>query len=117
MKYVEDAPRAGRPPISLEMKTLLVQLVTKDRFGREASANKLKYKLESTISPATIRRILKEYKYHKVKPIYKPGLSPAMKKARFEWAWECRNWTLEDFKNLVFSDETSVVLGQQRGSQ
>jgi hypothetical protein len=33
-----------------------------------------------------------------------------MKKACLEFALKYENWTLEDWKNVIWSDETSVVL-------
>uniref|UniRef100_A0A093UTP7 Uncharacterized protein n=1 Tax=Talaromyces marneffei PM1 TaxID=1077442 RepID=A0A093UTP7_TALMA len=39
-----------------------------------------------------------------------------MKQARLAFALEHQHWTLEDFKNIIWTDETSVVLGHRRGS-
>ena len=39
-----------------------------------------------------------------------------MKKARLEWCLAHEHWTLEDWKNATWTDETSVVLGHRRGS-
>lgn len=38
-----------------------------------------------------------------------------MKNARYQFALAHQHWTLEDWKNVIFSDETSVLLGQRRG--
>ena len=45
----------------------------------------------------------------------KPGLDSAMKEARLQFYLRYRHWTLEDWKNVIWSDETSVVLGSRRG--
>jgi hypothetical protein len=38
-----------------------------------------------------------------------------MKKAQLDFALRHQHWTLEDWKNVIFSDETSVVLNHRRG--
>ena len=38
-----------------------------------------------------------------------------MKEARLAWCNERKHWTLEDWKNIIFSDETSIILGGVRG--
>ncbi len=38
-----------------------------------------------------------------------------MKAARLQFALEHKDWTLEDWKNVIWSDETSVILGHRRG--
>jgi hypothetical protein len=45
----------------------------------------------------------------------KPGLTTAMKEARLQFALRFEHWTLEDWKNVIWSDETSVILGHRRG--
>jgi hypothetical protein len=39
-----------------------------------------------------------------------------MKMARLAFAIDHAHWTLDDWKNVIWSDETSVVLGHRRGS-
>src|SRR5580692_1396246 len=38
-----------------------------------------------------------------------------MKKARLQFALDHQNWTLEDWKRVIWSDETSIVIGFRRG--
>ena len=51
-----------------------------------------------------------------MKPIWKPNLTPVMKEARLAFAIKYKDWTIEDWKRVIWMDETSVVLGQRRGS-
>ena len=53
----------------------------------------------------------------KVKPTRKPGLTPAMKAKRLAFCLEHKDWTLDDWKKVVWTDETSVVFGQRRGGE
>jgi hypothetical protein len=38
-----------------------------------------------------------------------------MKEARLQFALRYQDWTLDDWKNVIWSDETAVVLGYRRG--
>jgi hypothetical protein len=38
-----------------------------------------------------------------------------MKEARYQFALRYQHWTLEDWKAIIWSDETSVILGHRRG--
>ena len=38
----------------------------------------------------------------------KPGLNKFNKKERYDWYKEREYWTLEDWKNVIFIDETAV---------
>jgi hypothetical protein len=38
-----------------------------------------------------------------------------MKAARLEWALVHKDWTLEDWKKVIWTDETSVLLSHRRG--
>jgi hypothetical protein len=84
-----------------------------DRYGREKSCADLAGELSEigiNISATTIWRILKNAGLRKTKPTRKPGLTKKMKADRLAWCLEHQHWTLEDFKNVIWSDETSVVL-------
>jgi hypothetical protein len=40
-----------------------------------------------------------------------------MKKKQLEWCLLYKDWTLEDWKRVIFIDETSVQLGGIRGKR
>jgi hypothetical protein len=61
--------------------------------------------------------VLSEHGYGVFKRIVKPGLTDEAKKARLAWCLEREHRTLKDWKNVIFSDETSVVLGGVRGKR
>jgi hypothetical protein len=63
----------------------------------------------------TVWKILKIARYNKVKLIWKLGLTPAMKAVRLKWALDYKDWILEDWKNVIWTDEISVLLGYRRG--
>lgn len=115
LEHVVDAPRSGRPKEMTEEKTAeLVSLVSKTRDTREYSLEEIALVMHT--SSSTIHRVLKKLGYNKYKPTMKPGLTEAMKTARFLFAKSVENWTLEDWKKVIWSDETSIILGHRRGS-
>jgi hypothetical protein len=50
-----------------------------------------------------------------VKESTKPGLTEDMKKARLGFCKAHEHWTIEDWKKVIWTDETSVVLSHRRG--
>ena len=114
MEYVEDAPRSGRPSKATPvMEQAILDDVRKDRHGREKSSAMLGF--DHNVSSFTVLRALQRNGFRACKSTKKPGLSIAMKKARMRFCIEHRDWTLEDWKNVIWSDETSVMLNAVRG--
>jgi len=113
--YIEDGVRSGRPKeISSEAEQRVIESITSDRNTREQSSEVIAY--SQGISASSVQRILKQNGYHAVKPTRKPGLNVAQKRARLAFCISHQDWTLEDWKKVIWSDETSVVLGARRGS-
>ena len=113
-EWVEDAPRSGRlRKHTPENTEKVIAKVRKDRYGREKSCADLAGELSAEgldISAITIWRILKLVGFNKIKPMRKPGLTKKMKEERLKWCLDYKDWTLEDWKCVIWSDETSVVL-------
>jgi transposase len=115
-EYVLDAQRSGRPKeITPAIEQSVIDSVTKDRAGREKSAEFLAY--EAGISRSSCLSILKHHKFSSCKPTWKPGLTDEARRRRLAFAYAHAHWTLEDWKNVIWTDETSIVLGHRRGSQ
>jgi hypothetical protein len=112
--HVVDAPRSGRKRvITCELEQEILKKVTRNRYGREKSCAYIA--AECGCSTKTVWRVLRRYGYRKTKPTKKPCLTKAMKEARLQFALRYKDWTIEDWKNVIWSDETSVVLHQRRG--
>ena len=43
-------------------------------------------------------------------------MNKEQRKARYQWALKYQYWTLDDWKKILFSDETSVIVGHRRGA-
>lgn len=113
--YIVDKPRSGRPKVvTPEIEASILASVTKDRSGREKSVEVLAF--EAGISESSCLRHLKFLSFSKCKPTWKPGLTEDMRKKRLAFALSHRYWTLEDWKNIIWTDETSIILGHRRGA-
>jgi hypothetical protein len=69
------------------------------------------------VSASTVYRTLTELGYGNYKRIVKPGLIEDIKQERLDWCLDYEDWTLEQWKNIIFSDETSVQLASVRGKR
>lgn len=117
--YLADAPRSGRPKKqTTEARDKILSKVRFDRYGREKTCADIAGELSSEgidMSASTVWRILRKAGLKKTKPTRKPGLTPKMKRERLNWCYEHRYWTLEEFKDVIWTNETSVVLLHRRG--
>ena len=106
LSYVQDAPRSGRPTKQTpEVLSTVDEYI--DGHGADGaphqSLEELAYNVG--ISASIIKRILKKLGFKNLKITTKPGLTKSMLIKRLQWCQSHLGWT----------DETSVVLGQQRG--
>ncbi len=62
------------------------------------------------VSAHTVRRRLLIAGFLTRRPIRKPFLSKKMKKSRLEWARSHQNWTVDDWKKVLWSDESRFNL-------
>ena len=103
-------PRAGRPAkLSAVDKRWLVRMITS---GKVDVATKLARELQNTIhkkvSAHTVRRALREAGMKSGAKPKKPRLSSHHIRQRMNFALRYKNWTAEDWKRVVWSDETKV---------
>ncbi len=66
-------------------------------------------------SKSTIRTVARTHDIHRVKPTKKLALTPIQKAERYEIALSRKDWTLDDWKRIVFSDEAAILVGEHRG--
>src|SRR5450432_819026 len=55
--------------------------------------------------------------YSSYKRTIKPGLKDEDKERRLKWYLDHKDWILEDWKNVIWTDETSVQLSSVRGKR
>jgi hypothetical protein len=122
IEHVDDAPRSRRPKTSTATALFIIEVVTKNSTNRGWSCARIAQEVSSTpgrqpVSASTVYRVMKENGYGVFKRTVKPGLQEEDKAARLKWCLEHEHLTLKDWKNVIFSDETSVQLGGVRGKR
>jgi len=68
-------------------------------------------KIALGISTTTLRRRRSESGLGSYIAVKKPGLSANNVRKRLEWAIKYKDWTVEDWKKVIWSDECSVWIG------
>ncbi len=66
--------------------------------------------MQNTISEHTTRRTLKQMSYSSRRPHRVPLLSDKNRKRRIQFTQAHQNWTIEDWKNVAWSDESRFLL-------
>lgn len=112
---VENKPRAGRPPklTNRERRSLVIKSKKEPfstaRLLRTASG------LESKVSIDTVKRVLRSNNLFGRVAVKKPKLNVIQKRKRFQYAVNHRSWTSEDWRKVIFTDETRIeVLPKSR---
>ncbi len=82
-----------------DRKTTVTQITTRYNQG-----------MQNTISERTTHRTLKQMRYSSRRPHRVPLLSAKNRKQRLQFAQAQQNWTIEDWKNVVWSDESRFLL-------
>ena len=118
-EFFKDKEGGGRRAKATEGAAATVkEFISQSRNTRSLTcATIARQLLHLKISPMSIWRILRSQGYSKVKPTRKPGLTKDMKAKRLAWCLAHKDWTLDDWRKVLWSDETSVVYGQRRGGE
>jgi transposase len=109
---IERKKGSGRGRVtSARDDRLIKKIVSRDRFLTAPEIHaEVQSTSTSTFSVKTVSRRLLEHGFQARSPAKKPLLTDKMKKARLDWAKEHQNWTLEDWKRVIFSDESKFNL-------
>ena len=112
LKNLADRPRSGRPvKVTERTKRQLIKTATKSKANRLKTYRQLRDEAGlSSIGVTSVRAALQDAGYGKYAPNQKPYLNQTQMTTRFEWCSERSRWTEEDLRNILWSDETSVVL-------
>ncbi len=71
--------------------------------------------IQNTISERTTRRTLKQMGYSSRRPHRVPLLSAKNRKRRLQFTQAHQNWTIEDWKNVAWSDVSRFLLRHSHG--
>jgi transposase len=106
--------RTGRPRILDECaREQLKHSVVENKKTRRQTLSQIRLNFikdtNKSISIQTIRNELAQEGLHSRIPRLKPLISEKNKEKRLQWAHTYENWTIEDFKQVVWSDESTYT--------
>ncbi len=87
-----------------DRKATITQITTRNNQG-----------MQNTISERTTRRTLKQMGSSSRRPHRVPLLSDKNRKRRLQFTQAHQNWTIEDWKNVAWSDESRFLLRHSDG--
>jgi transposase len=116
---LQNRPKTGRPRLFNKRyeRRIIRYILTGDCSTAVDIQNKLKIHEEIDVSAETIRRILKRNGFKSKIKSKKPFLSKKHKRQRLNFAQKYKNWTVEDWKKIIWSDESKVMLYDSNGRQ
>lgn len=108
--------RSGRPRISSGREDRILQRICcKNRFMSSRSlAIDWTGSTGVRASSSIVRRRLCNMGLSAKKPLHKPLLTSVMKKKRFNWAKQHQGWTAENWRHVIFSDESKICLNSAK---
>lgn len=108
-------PKTGRPR-ALEEREVRIAARMLARTEAE-NAVEVQKKAFENVAARTLQRSLKNYGLICRVRRSKPYLSKMQKEARYRWAKAHKDWTVEDWKRVIFSDESKFNLFKSDGRQ
>lgn len=109
---VERRPRSGRPRVLNEREDrYVVQYARRHRHDpAPALRNHFQRTFRRVLSTSTVRRRLHRANLHSRRHLSVPTLLPRHRAARLQWALEHREWLLQQWRWVMFTDETRIGL-------
>ena len=103
--------RAGRPhKLSDHAKRKVIRDISSRKIENAViAAHELSEVTRQTVHPENVRRVLRKAGLKSIKKKKKPFLSKKHRKQRLDFAQKYANWTVEDFKRVIWSDETKII--------
>ena len=110
-------PRSGRPQLLSDRdKWHLVRIVQSNRQQSAKQARNNFVQSSGTVaSLSTVRRALYEAGYHSRVAVRKPFISVKNRQDRLKWCRRHQEWTDEQWKKVIWSDESRFTLFQSDG--
>jgi transposase len=116
---VVECSKGGRPPLLPEAdKRYCVRKVTKGRISNAVKVTKmLEEDIQIKVSPKTVRRALRAAGLGSIEKEKKPLLRDANVKKRLAWCKQHKDWTVDDWKRVIWTDETKINRFNSDGRQ
>ena len=106
---VATKPCAGRTPKVTERQKRLIKLqqVRDDTLSLTDLVRFARTDLNLTIIPQTVSRIFRDFDMVSYIALRKPRITPAQRRTRVAWCYEHLSWSVNDWSNVVFTDESN----------
>ena len=113
---VATKPGAGRTPKVTERQQRLIKLqqVRDDTISLTDLARFARTDLNLTITRQTVSRILRNFDMVSYIAPRKPRITPAQRCTRVAWCYEHLSWSVNDWSNVVFMDESNYEILNQK---
>lgn len=110
MKERPAASKSGRPQLLTDSeKRYIARLIDRDKAKHAVDVAKVFNKdRDVPVSTQTIRRALRDAGLKAKTKKKKPAISKVNKNKRLKWALEHEQWTEDDWKRVIWSDETKI---------
>lgn len=106
---LQNAPRPGRPTqLTPYDHRHLARMATKDKESRRMPLAKLAANMPTPCSPKVVKKSLLQSGIKRCPETIKITLNEKQAAARLQWCQQYKNWTVEDWKKVIWSDEVSV---------
>ncbi|EED12565.1 conserved hypothetical protein [Talaromyces stipitatus ATCC 10500] len=103
--------RGAPPKLSEAQMDEIIESIFSSKRNRCMSYHKVIKALNLNVAPTTLAYSLKKRGYIRCKALRKPYLSPENRRQRLIWALEHIQWTFEQWKQPLWTDETWVTSG------
>ena len=106
---VTTKPGAGRPPkvTDCEKRSSKLQQLRDDTASLADLVRYVNTNLNLSISRTTISCILQDYNIVSYIAPRKPRTTPIQRQNRLMWCYDHLNWSINDWSNVIFSDESN----------
>ncbi|RDL37965.1 uncharacterized protein BP5553_05398 [Venustampulla echinocandica] len=105
--------KSGRPPILSQAQVEeLVEFVCASSANRRMSFTKLAEVLDFGVKKQAIRSALLREGFHRRLAMRKPPITEKNRQTRLQWALEHINWTMAQWYEILWTDETWITGGR-----
>ena len=106
-RTLKDGNKSGRPRklTKREEKAVVRDVRSNRRLSSAELSGRIETSFNKKLSPSTVRYYLRRNELYGRAARLKPFISDRNRRVRVQWARDHAHWTVEDWKNVIWSDE------------